>query len=157
MAQHVSLGIIERTEYMADQDQKVCDNCHERPATNHICHGHSGESRSLCEVCLMQDSEVGGMMQRFQEAVRGGRCKYCGAPAELGSGSYSSVTGDQFNLLCKECSEDYVEFVRRPENAPLDFTPGDEVAMRKAVSHITDLEKRKDEFIRQRVLQRKSK
>ena len=105
----------------------------------------------------MQDSEVGGMMQRFQEAVRVGRCKYCGAPAELGSGSFSSVRGDQFSLLCKKCSEDYVEFVNRPENAPLDFTPGDKVAMRKAVSHLTDLEKRKDEFIRQRVLERKSK
>jgi hypothetical protein len=152
------LGIIEHTEYMADQDQKLCDNCHERHATNHISHGgRAGESRSLCEVCLMQDSEVGGMMQRFQEAVRNGRCKYCGAPAELGSGSYSSVTGDNFNLLCKACSEDFVEFVGRPENAPLDFTPGHEAAMHKAVSHLKDMERRKDEFIRQRVLERKSK
>ena len=143
---------------MDDQDQKLCDNCHERPATNHSCYGgQAGEGRSLCQVCLMQDSEVGGLMQHFQEAVRVGHCKYCGASAEMGSGNYSSVTGEHFSLLCKACSEDFVEFVRRPENAPLDFTPGDEVAMRKAVSHLTDLEKRKDEFIRQRVLERKSK
>jgi hypothetical protein len=108
-------------------------------------------------TCLMQDSEIGGMMQRFQEAVRLGHCKYCGAPAELGSGSYSSVTGDHFDLLCKACSEDFAEFVRRPENALLDFTTGDEVGMRKSVSQLADLEKRKDEFIRQRVLERKSK
>jgi hypothetical protein len=142
---------------MADEDQKLCDNCHERPATNHICHGgQAGEGRSLCPICLAQDSAVGGFMQRFNDAVGAGRCKYCGAPAELSWGaSFSPVLGDHFNLVCRTCFDDLTGFVRRPENAVQDFTPGDEVEMRKAVSHLTDLMKRQDEYMRQRVLERK--
>jgi hypothetical protein len=143
---------------MADQDQKLCDNCHERLATNHICHGHGGEGWSLCQVCLLQDSEVGGLMQRFNEAVRVGQCKYCGAPAETGfGGGFSLVVGDHFNLVCMACYGDLAEFARRPENAILHFEPGDEVALRKAATQLADREKRQDEFIRQRVLERKSK
>jgi hypothetical protein len=93
---------------MADQDQKLCDNCHERPATNHISHGgRDGEGRSLCQICLLQDSEVGGLMQRFNETVRVGHCKYCGAPAETAFGGSSSFLGDHFNLVCKTCFDDY--------------------------------------------------
>jgi hypothetical protein len=141
---------------MADQDQKLCDNCHERPGTNNICYGHGGESRSLCQVCLMQDLEVGGLMQRFQEAVRAGHCKYCGAPAETSyGGSHSSVLGDHFNLVCIACFEDLTEFVRRPENASL-FRPGDDLAP-PTLAEIADFQKRQDEYMKQRVPQRKSK
>lgn len=142
---------------MADQEQKLCDNCHERPATNHICYSHGGESRSLCQVCLMQDAEVGSMMQRFERAVQAGYCKYCGAPAETGAGGSFSATGeDHFNLVCRVCFDDLSEFARRPENASL-FTPGDEVAAPEMAAHLADFQRRQDEFIRQRVLQRKSK
>jgi len=144
---------------MADEDPRLCDNCHERPATNHICYGgQAGEGMSLCQVCLAQDSTVGSFMQRFHEAVQTGNCKYCGAPAELSwGGSTSSLLGDHFNLVCRTCFDDLTGFVRQPENAVLDFTAGDEVEMRKARSHLADLMKRQDVFMRQRVLQRKSK
>jgi len=104
----------------------------------------------------MQDSEVGGLMERFNEAVRVGHCKYCGAPAETAFGGSSSVLGDHFNLVCKACFDDLSAFVRRPENAIL-FRPGDAVALRSAATHFADFEKRKDEYMRQRVLERKSK
>jgi hypothetical protein len=97
------------------------------------------------------------LMQRFNEAIRVGHCKYCGAPAETAFGGSSSILGDHFNLACKTCFDDLSEFVRRPENAVLDFAPGDEVAMRKAATHLADMQKRKDEFIKQRILERKSK
>jgi hypothetical protein len=144
---------------MADEDQKLCDNCHERPGTNHICNaGRAGEDRSLCDVCLAQDSVVGGFMQRFQQEVRAGHCKYCGAPAELSWGaSFSPVLGDHFNLVCKTCFDDLTGFVGLPENEVLDVPPGDEAAMRKKVSHLADLLRRQDEYMKQRVLERKSK
>jgi len=157
VAQLFSLGIIARAEYMADQDQKLCDNCHERPATNHICHGgDAGEARSLCQVCLMQDSQIGNFMQRFDKAVRAGSCKYCGAPAETSFGASTSVLGDHYNLVCMTCFNDLTEFVRQPENARL-FRPDDEVVMRNAATHLADYQDRQVEFMRQRVLQRKSK
>jgi hypothetical protein len=153
-----ALGSIARVKYMSDQDQKLCDSCHARPGTNHICYGgHAGEGRSLCDVCLKQDLEVGGLMQRFNEAVRAGHCKYCGAPAETAFGASSSFLGDHFNLVCKTCFDDLTGFVCRPENAVLNFAPGDEVALLQAATHLADMQKRKDEFIKQRVLERKSK
>jgi hypothetical protein len=146
-----------RAKFMSDQDQKLCDSCHERPGTNHICYGHGGEGRSLCHICLMQDSQVGGLMQRFNDAVRVGHCKYCGAPAETAFGGSSSVLGENFNLVCMTCFGDLAEFARRPENAILHFEPGDEVALHKATTQLAEMQKRQDEFIRQRILKRKSK
>ena len=142
---------------MSDQDQKLCDSCHERPGTNQICYGgHADEGRSLCDICLKQDLEVGGLMKRFNEAVRVGYCKYCGAPAETAFGGSSSFQGDHFNLVCMTCFYDLSDFVRRPENAIL-FTPGDEVAPPKMATHLADFQRRQDEFIKQRVLERGSK
>ena len=142
---------------MADQEQKLCDNCHERPGTNHICHGDGGEGRSLCQVCLLQDAQVGGLLQRFNEAVRVGHCKHCGAPAETAFGGSTSVRGDHFNLVCRTCFDDLSEFVRRPENATLLLEPANEVVARNLVTYLADFEKRKDEFMRRRVSERKSK
>jgi hypothetical protein len=143
---------------MADQEQKLCDNCHERPATNNICYGGSAkEGRSLCHVCLLQDLEVGGLTQRFNETVRTGLCKYCGAPAETSWGGSSSHLGDHYNLVCMTCFNDLTEFIRRPENVLPTFTPGDEAATRKAMADLEDLQQRQDEFVKQQVLKRKSK
>jgi hypothetical protein len=151
-------GIIARAEHMSDQDQKLCDSCHERPGTNHICYGgHAGEGRSLCDTCLKQDFEVGGLMQRFNEAVRVGHCKYCGAPAETAFGGSSSILGDHFNLVCMACFDDLSEFARRPENAIFDFDHADEVALRNVATQFADLQKRQEKFIKKRVLERKSK
>jgi hypothetical protein len=105
----------------------------------------------------MQDSEIGGLMQRFNTALQVGVCKYCSAPAETSWGGSTSVLGDHFNLVCMTCFKDLTEFVRRPENANAHFEPGDEEAVRKTVTQFTDMQKRQDEFMRQQILQRKSK
>jgi len=142
---------------MSDQDQKLCDSCHERPGTNHICYGgDAAKSKSLCQVCLMQDSEVGSIMQRFQEAVQTGSCKYCGASAETSFGASTSFLGDHYNLVCMICFSDLTEFVRRPENALL-FKPDDDIVPHNVATQLADYQNRQAEFMRQRVLQRKSK
>jgi len=107
-------------------------------------------------VCLLQDSKVGGLMQRLNEAVRAGLCKYCGVPAETIFGGSSSSLGDHFNLVCMTCFGDLTEFVRRPENASL-FRAGDEAALHNVAAHLADFQKRRDEFMKQRVLERKAK
>ena len=96
-------------------------------------------------------------MERVNEAIRVGHCKYCGAPAETGSGGLSSDVCEHFDLLCMTCSEDFAEFARRPENATPNVVPGDKEALRKAAAQLADLVRQRDEFIRRRVLQRKSK
>ena len=110
----------------------------------------------------MQDSEIGGLMQHFTEAVRAGHCKYCGAPAETGSGRFSSAIGEHFDLLCRACSEDLVEFGRRPENAidiPADYeaTLQDEKLIKQRLQKFKDRERRQEEFMRQRVSERRSR
>jgi len=38
-----------------DEDQNLCDNCHERPATSHICNaGAAHKDRSLCRPCATE-------------------------------------------------------------------------------------------------------
>ena len=144
---------------MADGDQKLCDNCHKRPGKNHICNADRPElNRSLCDICLRQDLEIGALMQRADKAIRAGHCKYCGAPAETAWGGSSSITGENFhmNLVCMACFNDLAGFARRPENANPDFTSEDENKREKILAHFADREKRQDEFIRQRVRERKS-
>ncbi|HSY44353.1 MAG TPA: hypothetical protein VK811_10625 [Candidatus Acidoferrum sp.] len=144
---------------MPDQDQNLCDNCHERPGTNHICYGGDlGKGRSLCQVCLMQDSEVGGLIQRLNEALRTGHCKHCDAPAETGSGGYSLVEGDRFDLLCQVCQNDLQDFDRQPENTFPNFRSAvDDAAKKQMLHEWIECQRRRDEFIKQKVLERKSK
>jgi hypothetical protein len=136
---------------MADQDHELCDSCHERPATSHVCRGDGGKGRSLCVICIRPDLEAGGLVQRFAEAMTVGNCKYCGAPAAIGYGGFSLIEGEQFNLLCQPCQEDWAEFARRPENVVPDVVSEDEVERRRVVTQLAERQKRQDEFIQQRV------
>ena len=67
------------------------------------------------------------------------------------------VLGDHFNLVCMTCFDDLLEFVRRPENAVLDFAAGVKAAPDKAETQLAELQRRQDEFVNERVLRRKSK
>jgi len=55
------------------------------------------------------------------------------------------------------CFDDLLEFVRRPENAVLDFAAGVKAAPDKAETQLAELQRRQDEFVNERVLRRKSK
>src|SRR5687768_9726580 len=99
---------------MADQEQKVCDVCHERPATHHTCYGHSGETIDLCVICFEQSASPAGLesFRHLMEVIRKGKCKYCGAPAVGGCGGLSipGVMEERANLWCEPCRLDLVEF-----------------------------------------------
>src|SRR5579859_6348029 len=103
---------------MTAQDQMFCQRCHERPATVYICDGNSGESEHLCEQCYREWATPEELVSsdQFRDVVRNGKCRYCGAPAEGGSGSFSSAAGQDFELLCRACDQDLEDFARRPEN-----------------------------------------
>ena len=38
---------------MTTKDQRLCDRSHERPATYHFCYGNTGETKDLCETCII--------------------------------------------------------------------------------------------------------
>lgn len=149
---------------MNAQEQKLCESCHARPATHYLCDGNTGESKQLCEQCFRGSAspEVLASNDRFRDIVRNGKCRYCGASAETGSGSFSSHQGERFDLLCNACDQDLAEFYERPENVMPDVPDHgaafrDETFMRQRLQQFADRERRKDEFIGQRISERKSK
>ena len=94
-----------------DQDQKLCDNCHERPATCHICHSHSvQESKSLCRECFESSNPtvVSGITKEW-----GAGCRYCGGEPYSGGGhSPDGLSGTmKLSFMCKSCAEEYFRFL----------------------------------------------
>jgi hypothetical protein len=154
----------QRTEFMPSQDQKLCERCHEHPVTFFICDGNTGESKSLCEQCYRKSAspEELASSDSFRDIVRNGKCKHCGAPAETGLGNFDSVEGGHFDLSCKTCDKDLADFNRRPENVvpPVrDYGAmfRDEEFMRQRLKQFADIKQRQEEFIRQRILERRAK
>jgi hypothetical protein len=90
------------------------------------------------------------------EVIRNGKCKYCGAPA-IGGCTGLSIAGvmeEQADLWCEPCRLDLVEFGSRPENEIPDFPFDDEAAQALVPQQLADYQRRKAEFMRQRISQR---
>jgi len=148
-----------RTEFMTAQDQKLCERCRERPATFHVCYGHTGESKHLCEQCYRESASPGELASsdNIRDIVRNGKCRFCGQPAVGGSGgSLGAFIGAEHFLWCERCRRDLVEFAQRPENAIPEFPFDDEAAQKRVSQQMAERERRQDEFIRQRVSERRS-
>src|ERR1700722_3285741 len=106
---------------MAEHEQKICEICHQRPATLHLCDGNTSETSDLCLICFEQtaSAEELASQRHTLEAIRTGKCQYCGSPAATGS-FFSGVPGvmeGKAEFWCKQCNTDLVEFHARPENA----------------------------------------
>src|SRR5437773_7995944 len=125
---------------MTDQEQNVCDVCCERPAAHHNCYGHTGQSRHLCMSCFEQSGSPTELelYRHFEQAIRNGQCKYCGAPALGGSMDHLSVR----DLWCGLCGRDLVEFANRPENAIPDWPFDDEAAQERVPKQLAERERR---------------
>ena len=146
---------------MTDQEQKVCDGCHARPAVHHTCYGHTGETRALCVECFERLASPGELAswRHSEQVIRNGMCQYCGAPAVGGSmmGSGSPGGMDEANdLWCEPCRLDLVEFASRPEDSLSDFPFDDKAAQERLRQRLADRERRQQEFMRQRVSERTS-
>ena len=144
---------------MSAPDEKLCERCKQRPATHHVCFGGTGESNDLCEACFRASSspEVLASSDRFTEALRKGRCKYCGAPAVCGCGGSIPFAEDSLDLWCEACRQDLVEFGNMPENAIPDFPFEDKAAQERVRQQHLERERRQEEFMRQRVSQRRGR
>jgi hypothetical protein len=140
---------------MAEKSQPLCDACHERPATHHICCvGPFKEViRDLCSKCYQQMAtpEERASDIRFNETIKNGKCAYCGSPAVTGSCSSSFMTGDwkeEIHLQCEQCTDDLREFYLLPENKIADFDPEDEESMARISKQFAEMETREKEFMR---------
>jgi len=145
---------------MTAPDQKMCDSCQERPATCHICYGHTGESKNLCETCYKASAspEESGFQKRMEELISTGACRYCGEPAKTGTFGFSSTFGEEVELWCEQCRQDLADFAVRPENSlPEDFPFADEAAQERLSQQFAERQRRQAEFMKQRVLARRPK
>jgi hypothetical protein len=94
--------------------------------------------------------------RNFDRLIRNGKCKYCGAPAAGGCGGSMPFAAQTLDLWCEACQRDLAEFGNMPENAVPEFPFDDKVAQERTWQQHIDRERRQEEFMKQRVAQRRS-
>jgi hypothetical protein len=154
---------------MPKEYDMICERCGKHQATHHITRMFGGEqsiTTNICASCFQKDPSFAKLARKpdLTELIRTGKCNYCGAPPD--SGSVSSGVGgpDVVHLCCEQCRKDLEGFFARPENQPevedddVSSMSDDEFSAR--MSRLSDQrkerEKRKDQFMRMKVAQRRS-
>jgi hypothetical protein len=137
---------------MPGEAKQLCDACQERPAVYHVHTFFGGEAeqkRALCEQCFQRSAAEKDLasLRRLQQAIRNGKCRYCGAPAVGGS--------SRKNLWCRQCAEDLAEFANRPENKLSgDWESDDDSAMAEMSRRLAERRHRQEEYMRERISDR---
>ena len=149
------------------QDQKLCESCQQRPTTYHICCGNTGETKNLCEQCFLESSSPDLLTSSsfIKDAIRKGKCRYCGEPSVGGCGGSVPFFGENLelsfkqnlDLWCEACRQDLVVFASGPENVIPEFPFDDEAAQERLSQQMAERERRQEEYMMQRVLERKPK
>ena len=88
------------------------------------------------------------------------KCEFCGGEpvgswvASMSRGG-SSMIAEKEHFFCEPCMRDSAEFDRRPENAiPENFDGADEARLEQISRQLAERERRKQEFMRQKVRER---
>ena len=135
----------------------MCEICDERPATVFDCNGNTGESKSLCRTCYEQTLSPAELEphRHFEEAIRDGKCHYCGGPASSGSMDSDGVTEQYTHFTCDACMRDLTEFASRPENAlPARSDFKDKLEEEQIYQQLMERKRRQEEFMRRRIRER---
>ena len=143
---------------MSEQEQKMCDVCHERPVTYLACNGSTGESSALCMTCFEQTASPEELesLRHFKQVVCNGKCQHCGGPAYTGLMSCDGVKKEYIDLCCESCLRDLTEFDERPENALPDHSDVKNKAKEEQVyQQLIERKRRQEEFMRQRITERR--
>ena len=92
----------------------LCDNCHQREATCHVCtnEGDVITSRDLCIECYEASSSEA---REFAAALQDARCEYCGDEACTGGTDFMAMaTGVQnLNFMCMPCSMEHNRYLQQ--------------------------------------------
>ena len=98
---------------MSKPHQIVCEVCHERPATQHVCNGGTGKSSEFCEECFRSSAppEISQLAAEFLAA----RCQYCGSQPIMGGTDFLGlITGVQkMKFMCLPCSMEHNRFAQQ--------------------------------------------
>ena len=88
------------------------------------------------------------------------KCEYCGGEPVGGwlasmSCGMATVKAEKEHFFCEPCMRDLAEFDKRPENViPYDFDVADETRLEQISQQLAERERRKQEFMRQKVRER---
>jgi DNA-directed RNA polymerase subunit RPC12/RpoP len=114
---------------MSQSQQKLCDACHERLATAHICYGNTGESRDLCDGCF--EASAPEELRQSAAAVRTAHCQYCGGqPCTNGSDFLAIAMGiQQTRYMCTLCTQEFSRFPQQElKRAPAGLSQAEQLA-----------------------------
>ena len=130
----------------------LCDNCHQREATCHVCAIEGGvmTSRDLCIECHEASSPEAG---EFAAAQREARCEYCaGQPCAGGTDFLAMVTGTQkLKFMCMPCSMEHNRYVQQQLQQ---HTPG--LSQQEQLVLLRKLDQEADKHMRKWVSERGS-
>jgi len=92
--------------------QPLCDICHQRPRTHHICEGNTGESTNFCDACF--DAAAPLTVRTLLAASRDAYCNFCNAqPCSGGTDLLALATGVmQTKQMCPRCSVEYNSYIQ---------------------------------------------
>jgi hypothetical protein len=136
---------------MNQSQQKLCDACHERLATAHICDGNTGGSRDLCDTCF--EASAPEELRQSAAAARTAHCQYCaGQPCAGGTDLFAMAAGiQQTRYMCMPCTQEYLRYNQQElERVPADLSQPEQLA---AIGALLD---KADEHMKQWVSQRGS-
>jgi hypothetical protein len=114
---------------------KLCDACHKREATCHLCEGADGSMRplDLCNQCF-EDREP-AEQKRLRQAAQRARCKYCGGGPCVEWNFLTNLfgvvvtDGAPTGFLCASCTEEYNQFLAHEmEGLPQGLSEAEEYA-----------------------------
>ncbi len=92
----------------------LCENCHQREATCHVCEieGDVMKSRDLCVECHEASSPEA---RELAAAQRDAHCQYCGGqPCAGGTDFLALVTGVQkLKFMCMPWSMEYNRYIQQ--------------------------------------------
>jgi hypothetical protein len=144
---------------MLGQSRQLCDLCHEREAEHSVFDGGTKETKNLCSVCYKATTPPDELEldKQMGQAIRNGRCQYCGEPSIGGAGGEMPFIGKRLLLWCERCKRDLADFFKQPENQLPSFDPKDAVAMKEMEYHLKEIQRRQEEFMQQRVRERNKK
>ncbi len=119
---------------MTQSQQRLCDACHERPATAHICDGSTGETRDLCDACL--EASAPEEIRQSAAAVRTAHCQYCGGhPCAGGTDFFALAAGIQrTKYMCMPCTQEYLRYnLQELDRVPPGLSQAEQLAAIRAL------------------------
>jgi hypothetical protein len=98
---------------MNEFKREICENCHERPATQFICYGGTGKSTHLCDECFANSAPAD--IRQLATATKEACCQYCGGqPCGCETDFLALVTGVQkLKFMCLRCSMEHNRYVQQ--------------------------------------------